>query len=153
MNLNLERLTQCLFKIEWMSVNWKSAFLSCSRGWFRSTDLWVMGPARFLCATLLKGILLVFTFSLILRGWYYQWLFVISNEVEKNLTCLSNLCSRLYHRGISSLGRALALHARGTGIDTRILHLLISFRIGKRDSYCNKTLDFPNIFTTYIYPR
>ena len=25
-----------------------------SRGWFRSTDLWVMGPARFLCATLLK---------------------------------------------------------------------------------------------------
>ena len=25
----------------------------CSRGWFRSTDLWVMGPARFLCATLL----------------------------------------------------------------------------------------------------
>ena len=24
-----------------------------SRGWFRSTDLWVMGPARFLCATLL----------------------------------------------------------------------------------------------------
>ena len=27
----------------------------CSRGWFRSTDLWVMGPARFLCATLLKS--------------------------------------------------------------------------------------------------
>ena len=26
----------------------------CSREWFRSTDLWVMGPARFLCATLLK---------------------------------------------------------------------------------------------------
>ena len=26
----------------------------CSRGWFRSTDLWVMGPARFLCATLLR---------------------------------------------------------------------------------------------------
>ena len=25
-----------------------------SRGWFRSTDLWVMGPARFLCATPLK---------------------------------------------------------------------------------------------------
>ena len=29
--------------------------LLCSRGWFRSTDLWVMGPARFLCATLLKS--------------------------------------------------------------------------------------------------
>ena len=25
-----------------------------SREWFRSTDLWVMGPARFLCATLLN---------------------------------------------------------------------------------------------------
>ncbi len=24
-----------------------------SRAWFRSTDLWVMGPARFHCATLL----------------------------------------------------------------------------------------------------
>ncbi|KAG3288512.1 hypothetical protein H1C71_024518, partial [Ictidomys tridecemlineatus] len=26
-----------------------------SRGWFRSIDLWVMGPARFRCATLLPG--------------------------------------------------------------------------------------------------
>ena len=26
---------------------------SFSRGWFRSIDLWVMGPARFRCATLL----------------------------------------------------------------------------------------------------
>ena len=25
-----------------------------SREWFRSTDLWVMGPARFLCAPLLN---------------------------------------------------------------------------------------------------
>ena len=25
----------------------------CSSGWFRSIDLWVMGPARFHCATLL----------------------------------------------------------------------------------------------------
>ncbi len=29
--------------------------------------------------------------------------------------------------GISSNGRALALHARGTGIDTRILHTLFFF--------------------------
>jgi hypothetical protein len=28
-----------------------------SRAWFRSTDLWVMGPARFHCATLLLYIL------------------------------------------------------------------------------------------------
>ena len=27
---------------------------SVSRGWFRSIDLWVMGPARFRCATLLS---------------------------------------------------------------------------------------------------
>ena len=31
-----------------------------------------------------------------------------------------------YAWGISSNGRALALHARGTGIDTRILHYNIS---------------------------
>ena len=31
----------------------KNLFLS--RAWFRSTDLWVMGPARFHCATLLPG--------------------------------------------------------------------------------------------------
>ena len=34
-------------------------------------------------------------------------------------------CTEEYHRGISSNGRALALHARGTGIDTRILQQLI----------------------------
>ena len=33
------------------------------------------------------------------------------------------------HRGISSNGRALALHARGTGIDTRILQMFIIFFI------------------------
>ena len=38
------------------ATNWTSfeKFVR-SRGWFRSTDLWVMGPARFLCATLLKA--------------------------------------------------------------------------------------------------
>ena len=34
-------------------ISRKCSFV-CSRGLFRSTDLWVMGPARFLCATLLK---------------------------------------------------------------------------------------------------
>ena len=28
-----------------------------SSGWFRSTDLWVTGPARFLCATLLDEVM------------------------------------------------------------------------------------------------
>ena len=41
-------------------IKYMSEYFSCvenlvrSRGWFRSTDLWVMGPARFLCATLLR---------------------------------------------------------------------------------------------------
>ena len=35
------------------NVNFEFQNSGCSRGWFRSTDLWVMGPARFLCATLL----------------------------------------------------------------------------------------------------
>ena len=30
-----------------------------SRGWFRSIDLWVMGPARFRCATLLSCTLIL----------------------------------------------------------------------------------------------
>ncbi|KFD71353.1 hypothetical protein M514_16285 [Trichuris suis] len=32
-----------------------------SRAWFRSTDLWVMGPARFLCATLLVTYMVILT--------------------------------------------------------------------------------------------
>ncbi len=31
----------------------KDTIENLSREWFRSTDLWVMGPARFHCATLL----------------------------------------------------------------------------------------------------
>ena len=37
-------------KINYTLFNVKNA---ASRGWFRSIDLWVMGPARFRCATLL----------------------------------------------------------------------------------------------------
>ena len=33
----------------------KNAGKKCSREWFRSIDLWVMGPARSHCATLLVG--------------------------------------------------------------------------------------------------
>ena len=35
----------------------KSFDITDSRGWFRSIDLWVMGPARFRCATLLWVVL------------------------------------------------------------------------------------------------
>ena len=38
---------QQLWRLVW---DWKK---NLSRAWFRSTDLWVMGPARFHCATLL----------------------------------------------------------------------------------------------------
>lgn len=41
-----------------------------------------------------------------------------------------------YAWGISSNGRALALHARGTGIDTRILHYNISPDL----KYVNRTI-------------
>ena len=34
-------------------------------------------------------------------------------------------------RGISSSGRALDLHSRGTGIDTRILHFRLIGEIGE----------------------
>ena len=37
-----------------MSLDWLQNRIS--RAWFRSTDLWVMGPARFHCATLLSRI-------------------------------------------------------------------------------------------------
>ena len=38
--------------------------LTDSRGWFRSIDLWVMGPARFRCATLLSAMLAFFVYIL-----------------------------------------------------------------------------------------
>jgi hypothetical protein len=41
---------------------------------------------------------------------------------KKKLFLSRSLFQRILTRGISSNGRALALHARGTGIDTRILH-------------------------------
>ncbi len=37
----------------WWAQACLEAKISLSRGWFRSIDLWVMGPARFRCATLL----------------------------------------------------------------------------------------------------
>ena len=54
----------------------------CSRGWFRSTDLWVMGPARFLCATLLISILNNFSFSITRNGWCST---LVNNEWRKSL--------------------------------------------------------------------
>jgi hypothetical protein len=41
-----------------------------SRAWFRSTDLWVMGPARFHCATLLCMVALYFSTTLALASVY-----------------------------------------------------------------------------------
>ena len=48
----------------------KKAF---SRAWFRSTDLWVMGPARFHCATLLASWILPGTMERCLPNWLMQW--------------------------------------------------------------------------------
>ena len=40
-------------QLAWGNINISKINIH-SREWFRSTDLWVMGPARFLCATLLN---------------------------------------------------------------------------------------------------
>ena len=41
-----------------------------SRAWFRSTDLWVMGPARFHCATLLCMVALCFSTTTGIASFY-----------------------------------------------------------------------------------
>ena len=55
----------------------------CSRGWFRSTDLWVMGPTRSRCATLLSNRFQKYAFytsSLSLPRWRPYKLFVLFQE-------------------------------------------------------------------------
>ena len=77
-----------------------------------------MGPARFLCATLLKirPILVAFAYSGVVKRF---------DNIRLDVDVIMSV-----HRGISSSGRALALHARGAGIDTRILHyMLIGFML------------------------
>ncbi len=41
------------FPLEFIFLPQRTTQKNISRKWFRSTDLWVMGPARFHCATLL----------------------------------------------------------------------------------------------------
>ena len=41
-------------QLAWGNINISQKSSIHSREWFRSTDLWVRGPARFLCATLLN---------------------------------------------------------------------------------------------------
>ena len=48
-----------------------------SRKWFRSTDLWVMGPARFHCATLLDDMDQIQVFIYAQKFWY-------SHPIENN---------------------------------------------------------------------
>ena len=50
-----------------------------SRAWFRSTDLWVMGPARFHCATLL---MLAIVSLDIETGFAFRTLPAISNDSQ-----------------------------------------------------------------------
>ena len=42
-------------QLAWGNINIFQNQLFIADEWFRSTDLWVMGPARFLCATLLNA--------------------------------------------------------------------------------------------------
>ena len=58
------RMYQDERQLAWGNINISQNQAVHSREWFRSTDLWVMGSARFLCATLLN------------EGWIY----VITND-------------------------------------------------------------------------
>ena len=48
------RMYQDERQLAWGNINIFAKSTIHSREWFRSTDLWVMGPARFLYATLLN---------------------------------------------------------------------------------------------------
>ena len=69
--------------------------------------------------------------------------------VLKYLTVFIDSYISMVQRGISSNGRALDLHSRGTGIDTRILHFslfpptLISDMISKGHELKGEKLDLP----------
>ena len=61
---------------------------------------------------------------------YYQMRLVNTSLHTVFLLYLSifiGVCNSIFHRGISSNGRALDLHSRGTGIDTRILQFLFCY--------------------------
>ena len=57
---NKKRYPPCFISYSWVNSHEAVAAgtrlvkIKHSRAWFRSTDLWVMGPARFHCATLLR---------------------------------------------------------------------------------------------------
>ena len=48
-----EEITETVFTLIFRVFSSNSEKAETSRGWFRSIDLWVMGPARFRCTTLL----------------------------------------------------------------------------------------------------
>ena len=108
-----------------------SKWIVHSREWFRSTDLWVMGPARFLCATLLKTI------------WLHKNVDCLKVNFRKSEKAYNYNCSFTCYRGISSIGRALALHARGTGIDARILQF--------KDSYTRASFTHLLLLSSYFH--
>ena len=59
-----------------------------SRGWFRSTDLWVMGPARFLCATLLRARSENFQFCC--HGINWQKCYIIAENISLLINFINN---------------------------------------------------------------
>ena len=84
-----------------------------SRGWFRSTDLWVMGPARFLCATLLimKGGVYAFCLNcfrcnnntrLLFNLFYFKKRFMI-NFLVFLLTAFHSICFFSFDQFLSFL--------------------------------------------------
>ena len=62
-----------------------------SRGWFRSIDLWVMGPARFRCATLLLLTWMGFEHRCPLVHWDYVTQMTIVTEYAPTLNFRNDL--------------------------------------------------------------
>ena len=61
-----------------------------SREWFRSTDLWVMGPARFHCATLLPPLILVK--NLFKNVWYMS---TSAESINSKINLSPYVCGRI----------------------------------------------------------
>lgn len=63
-----EEITETVFTLIFRVFSSNSEKAETSRGWFRSIDLWVMGPARFRCATLLYNLRLLLIIPLTVLG-------------------------------------------------------------------------------------
>ena len=86
--------------------------------------------------------------------WRVFYIFIFSPYISPTLTQRSSTCF-LLRRGCSSYGRAFALHARGTGIDTPHLHFNFFLKIYTilLLLFCNSTTFFILSKKLFIYKK